>query len=128
MTREIKFRFWIRDSYNHPYKLVYPDHIRWHVLDLRTQTLMEGMGGEISECPMIAMQFTGLNAYNGDEIYEGDIISYTVGSYTTNRNSYISPVQFRCAGFHTDCHLLFQCDNIVILGNIHENPEFLTLK
>jgi len=78
------------------------------------------------------MQFTGLKDKNGKEIYEGDIVSY-FQPYANRTDIHFVKWDNLFAGFG-----LFEKNNewckesdwlkiqeIVIIGNIHENPELL---
>lgn len=83
----------------------------------------------------VVMQFTGLLDENGVEIYEGDIISYTVPGYESDDDpniphvplDYVEPVEWQIDGFALDgiplnVGLDFGGE---VIGNIHQNPELL---
>ncbi len=83
------------------------------------------------------MQFTGMKDKGGHEIYEGDIVEYTDIcdlSYITTRGV-INWIENRCQFMPQDIqkntkggHYVTHWDTtegLVIIGNIHENPELL---
>ena len=89
------------------------------------------MGLEKQSDKFVAVtQFTGLLDKNGREIYEGDIVSEFVED---KEGDYIkkSVVEFVNGGFlidATDCGTLLSLyhNHIEVIGNIFENPEFLS--
>ena len=70
-------------------------------------------------------EFTGMHDKNSKDIYEGDIIEW---------DGYRSPVEFSYGSFvirpfHQEVEvLLSRCDedDILVLGNIYENPDLLS--
>lgn len=69
--REIKFRAWEKDGFNH---LGEPTMVDWNELQ-RNYNLNAIMAGDwVRSDKYILMQYTGLHDKNGKEIYEGDIL------------------------------------------------------
>jgi len=95
----------------------------------------------------IVMQFAGLQDRNGKEIYEGDIVTYNgfvvkgIVRYDRykrhqfmngdqpheNIGFYIKgiPEESKSGISNTFEYPLIQNNNVIIIGNIHENPELL---
>lgn len=81
--------------------------------------------------PETVGQYTGLTDKNGKKIFEGDIIicdtsmyRHVTGivKYSENASRYYIEV------LNSSNDYLFNCENILIIGNIHDNPELLEEK
>lgn len=82
-------------------------------------------------CPgmdVIMLQFTGLTDKNGDEIFEGDIISYRASDMNEAATGH---VRFSGAAFIVVFAGFFFLNTIAqdcqVIGNIYENPNLLLL-
>lgn len=83
----------------------------------------------------IIQQFTGLLDKNEKEIYEGDIVKYTLweNEYDICENELIADVSFIKGAFYPryindicdDGWYSWGIDKIEVIGNIFENPELL---
>lgn len=133
--RELKFRAWrnidgrLRRYVFSPFAYEYPDpdepvfHAEHGVNDIR----------DFMPLADIIEQYTGLRDKNGKEIYEGDIIHRgALPKVNVFRNSVIrfdeESVGFIATSTRNGARTLFNghtCDEIEVIGNIHENPELL---
>ena len=102
--REIKFRSW--DKKNQ----------KWFSNDV-----LNCLPSDVFFASEFLQQFTGLTDRNGKEIYEGDLLKYSVN------NRIIKVIYlnggFKCQGGYD---LFFYVENDVeIVGNIFQNPELI---
>lgn len=74
----------------------------------------------------IIMQYIGRTDNHGTEIYEGDIVLCESGeSYQGFREYRERIVVDSILNWHTMASI-YECEDIRVLGNIHENPELDT--
>lgn len=92
---------------------------------------------EVNSCSV--GQFTGLYDKNGNEIYEGDIVTFDDTPYCVNGSRYQGTVVMHNGAwcvkhyekyFDVDFYSPLFADDFanrktIILGNIHDNPELL---
>lgn len=147
MNREIKFRAW------HQNEMIYCDKAVYFVeFD---GTLWKNNGKEydnlISIDKAVLMQYTGLKDKNGTEIYEGDIVfnsNRTLVTLKEDKRLYLVKWQngeydeedkWLCKkpAFIFDkiitngikyMELIFNQNQIEVVGNIYQNPELLNSK
>ena len=137
--REIKFKFYLRQSEDGPIKVKTFDYSAIFSGTV-VRYFNEGSPGYyiIAKC-----QYTGLKDKNGKEIYEGDLLNEIRYPPDKNGNYDSVPVFIKenivQVGFNEGCftadeaHLWRFISNIgdnektdyEIIGNIHENPELL---
>ena len=149
MSRELKFRAWDEKDGEMFYSNIYQDKT----------SMAFGLGNFLKECSGVEvedtlMQFTGYYAKNGEEIYEGDILStpyygnlqviFSQHSggwifHPIDKNAMCSPSDRVVNDLY---HLNYSkdVDEIVdyfnrdnnsayfVIGNIHQNPELLECK
>ncbi len=113
--RTIKFRFWdVRDKEIIPWENINTEHLHYYL--------------SLDENIVIPMQFTGLQDKNGEEIYEGDIL--------TLPNMGKGTIEWYHCGFilRLQSEIIWQelLFNVVghytIIGNIYQNPELIKQK
>jgi len=122
-NRILKFRAWdkLAKQFTYPDK-GYQGH---YVLTLngQFQNLQNGSGGD----EYVVQQWTGLNDYENNNIYEGDIVRYeldgTVYTQTVRwRNNFWEMEDARLYG----TPLITNLPNFKVIGNIFENSELLS--
>lgn len=141
--REIKFR-----GMNFCGKWVYGDlrHDRMCMPDGKLQKYISVCGEPV--LPISVGQFTGRCASESAEIFEGDVLEYTVFDYQGQDVQYRGVVEWCGSRFIVSVHAVFACDSwrprrdyeeeyfdldwmldqddeVKIIGNVHDNPELL---
>ena len=129
MSRELKLRVWSVDKNrwikksNH-----YDDRYSFGYLDEDSLTVhKESCGQFLYKCDnIIIQQFTGLLDKDNKEVYDGDIVTYTLG-----KDSFTDYVIFEYYGFrllssnNKGSMPLNDLPDLKIIGNIFENPELI---
>jgi len=118
--REIKFRAW-----NEKEKKMIP-HNRLFRLDTSNELpflpLLEKYNDDYQ-----VMQFTGLKDRNGKEIYEGDIVDTNGGRGEVIWNEELAAWGVKqMVSDHTWIDRLCDWTDEEVIGNIYENPDYLT--
>jgi uncharacterized phage protein (TIGR01671 family) len=123
--RQLKFRAWDKLEK----RFFYPDkgYQGHYVLTLngQFQNLQNGSGGD----EYVVQQFTGLKDSKGNEIYEGDIISYLQHLFNVSPDKY--PVKTKEVKWKNmkGCWNVYESqageDNLEVIGNIFENSDLL---
>ncbi len=121
--RELKFRVWDKryKQYVKPYAIC---------LDGRAIVIAEPCDDRetLDSERIIIEQYTGLKDKNGKEIYEGDVLD--VSSVFVKPKKMIVKFSEMACGFEPfangcpDCYFP-EGKDVVVIGNIHENPELL---
>ena len=112
MEREIKFRYSWKGN--------------WHYIDFYRNNISLAFNDYESRNKTTRFeQYTGLKDKNGKEIYEGDILArlynvpWTV-KYTDKGYRAFPNID---SGLYFDCNDFKDCE---VIGNIHENPDYIT--
>lgn len=127
--REIKFRAWDEQS-----KTM---HIPMTLRQMK-KVLVKGTIGEVGSMgavfsftfdELVLSQFTGLLDKNGKEIYEGDLLKYSLDAVDSRGENpepteYVEEVHFKDGCFDLDGCPVYVANTIgEVVGNIYENPE-----
>lgn len=110
--REIKFRAWFKKQK----KLSSP-----FLLELMSNALQIGMIEE----NVVLQQFTGLHDKNGKEIYEGDIVRYSIEGDMQDEPIEVDMFNLREGLNEGDHYMRIDGDSITVIGNIYETPGLL---
>ena len=116
--REIEFRVWSKS---------YKEIVKVDLLG-KNKVLSSRTWFDFNDIEL--MQYTGLKDKNGVKIFEGDIVKFTTGPFTS-----IGIVKFYDGMFvvedieDDECtEILCYCDELEVLGNCWENPELLEVE
>ncbi|MBC2037914.1 hypothetical protein HCB14_00500 [Listeria marthii] len=123
--REIEFRAWDKEVKEMDYN---PSVIEiWQNKPINEQFRLE------SEEKLVWMQYTGLKDKNGKKIFEGDIVRNINGEYSyigiVNKDRYTFYIKGVAPKDNYDfadvSDTVTGKSSLIVIGNIHENPELL---
>ena len=132
MSRELKFRIWLKPTYE--YKCEFMDRYGKKLPDLDCRFYTQDAFFDDTWIntddyeDIIVEQYTGLKDKNGKEIYEGDIMSdhsivrFSDDPYEVGSCGCCVP-EFWGTGFIISNYN--HPDQLGVIGNVHENPELL---
>ena len=116
--RELKFRIWSEEDKEYRSDIRVSDLVI--DIDGAPSTIYSNEGDRFD-----IEQYTGLKDKNGKEIYDGDIVQiddHILGDFEVLWHNLGWTIK-RSVGFETlGVH---KSEDIVVIGNIHENPELL---
>jgi uncharacterized phage protein (TIGR01671 family) len=140
MNREIKFRAWdgqkmwypetkTADGNNTYFAFYHGERvIPWGLYDNTLgNRIITGDQKAIFNSPGILMQFTGLKDLKRRNVFEHDIIQATYGK---KRTEFVGVVKWDedglewIASYKSDWMSLCHLENIVVMGNVYENPNY----
>ena len=120
--REILFRFWDKNRK----RMIVATDIRQRLPHATHEGWLaygdDGIGGEVGgEHISELMQYTGLKDKHGVKIFEGDVCRFSGWKP--------KPILWRDGRFWLGNSLVIcskiECDDMTILGNVHDNPDLL---
>ena len=119
-----KFRAWTEEG-----KVMYYD-----VYPFKDDTLLlsydEIAFDEVPASDFILMQSTGLKDKNGSEIFEGDIIKFSIDNGFDYGNDEIGIVRYQLGTFRADVFqlsYLLEGGEVKIIGNVYETEDLQDL-
>ena len=107
MNRTIKFRAWDKER----------KEMR-EVLNLELPNSTENER-------IVAMQYTGLKDKNEVEIYEGDMVKFSIERYVQTSPMVADMFNIRLRLEIQDNYYRIDGDSLEVIGNIYENPKLL---
>ena len=126
-----KFRAWLKNDK----EMINVDEIHWYLG--KFEFIGDGITFQRLADEVELMQSTGLFDRNGKEIFEGDIVQFE-DCYEVSDFLYINTgiIEWCQGGFHvTNRDSVLMEDlldgdslDVIIIGNIYENPELLEVK
>jgi uncharacterized phage protein (TIGR01671 family) len=118
MSREIKFRAWSKDRKHWEKKLcLYLDNSEIGVVSESFNNI------DVKE-NYILEQYTGIQDRNGNDIYEGDILSCRAWRHPLPVAWVSEKANSDWTGWNIGYDIKMR--DAIIIGNIHENPELTT--
>lgn len=122
--REIKFRVWCGE------RLRFVNTLGW--VDGELDFVHSPKYNGPIEDEVVLMQYTGLKDKNGREIYENDVVQRILMAPSSRliNEDFIGQVRFLEGAWLIDngrdaIPLWSEADELIVLGNIYENPELL---
>lgn len=121
--RDIKFRAW---------EIEKEEMISVDDINFNGDGLINTRGAWRAFSEVELMQYTGLKDKNGVEIYEGDILDFTLEQHYDGiyqEMNYKQPIVFSKGSFWAGNNLLHAVicadEELRVIGSIYENPELL---
>lgn len=116
--REIKFRAWDKEEKVMCYDIpTFTDDFT----DMLNRTIKYHQDNDL-----VLMQYTGLKDKNGKEIYEGDIIKYSMGNTMQSNPMVVSFEEiFGLLGEYCNSYYATNKNSFEVIGNIYQNPELI---